>query len=180
MNRIWVSIIFVLFVCAMPASAELQWCEGRWQLELAGSAGIHSGGASRSGDYMLKALVEYETPFSSRCTLGLRLLPLFVYDQDCRGADTVWGAGVGLGVRVYSVANEYRGWFAEGGVHALGHKNRFAGNSSNINFLTGVGAGYKCKAGWHGVLRWEHISNANLGSDNSGANVVTLGVGYAF
>ncbi len=180
MNRVSLVVVLWVFVCVLPVAAEIQWGDGRWQAELSGSAGIHSGGKSRSGDYMLKAQLEYEAPFSSRCTLGLRLLPLFVYDQAERGEDTVWGAGVGLGLRLYSVPDEYRGWFLEGGAHALAHKNKISGNSSNINFLTGIGAGYKFEAGWHSVLRWEHISNANLGRHNAGANVLTLGVGCSF
>ncbi len=180
MNQVRLFIVIGVVLCALPAAGELQWRDGRWQLELSGSASIHSGGSSRSGDYMLRGLVEYEKPFSSRCTLGFRLLPLFVYEQDERGEDTVWGAGAGLGLRVYSVADEYRGWFVEGGAHVLGHKNRIVDNSSNINFLTGLGVGYKCSAGWHGVLRLEHISNANLGRYNSGVNMLTLGLGYAF
>jgi len=173
-------VLFVCVLAVLPASAELQWKDGRWQLELSGSAGIDSGGSDRSGDYMLRAMVEYEVPFSSHCALGLRALPLFVYEQDEECEETVWGAGAGLGLRLYSVADEYRGWFAEAGAHAIGHKNQIADNNSNINFLTGVGVGYKCKAGWHSVLRFEHISNANLGSDNSGVNVLSLGVGFAF
>ena len=180
MKKICVCLFIVGVLSALPARAELQWREGRWQLELAGSTGVDSGGEKRTGDYMFKAMLEYEVPFSSHLTLGLRTLPLFVYEQEERGEDTVWGGGVGLGLRLYSVADECRGWFAEAGAHALGHKHRFAGNSSNINFLTGLGVGYKCKEGWHSVLRWEHISNANLGDHNSGVNVLSLGIGYAF
>ncbi|HDP34595.1 MAG TPA: acyloxyacyl hydrolase [Candidatus Hydrogenedentes bacterium] len=173
-------LLVVFFASALPVAAEVQWHDGRWQLELSGSAGIHSGSSDRSGDYMLKGLVEYEVPFAPRWTLGLRALPVFVYEQDDRGEDTVWGGGAGLGLRVYSAKEEYRGWFAELGAHALGHKHRFADNNSNLNFLTSAGIGYKCKAGWHSAVRWEHISNAGIGSDNSGVNVITLGIGYAF
>ncbi|MCK5861018.1 MAG: acyloxyacyl hydrolase [Candidatus Hydrogenedentes bacterium] len=171
---------FVFFVCvlsALPAIAELQWCDGKWQIELSGSIGIDSGKVDRSGDYMLRAMVDYEVPFADHVTLGLRALPLFVYEQD---EDTVWGGGLGLGLRCYSVANEYRGWFVEAAAYALGHKNHFEGNSANINFLTGFGVGYKCKENWSGVLRWEHISNANISKHNSGVNLFSLGVGYAF
>ncbi len=179
MHKYWMAVLAIL-AAAAPAAAEFQWDSSVWRLELSGGSGIHSGSSDRGGDYSLKGMVEYETPFSSRCTLGLRLLPAFFYEQDERGEETVWGVGAGLGLRIYSVAEEYRGWFAEAGVHALGHKHRIEGNSSNINFLTGAGVGYKCKAGWHTVLRWEHISNAHLGNDNSGANLLTLGVGYTF
>ena len=175
-----VLLALVASIIALPAAADVAWRDGKWRVELAGGTGIHSGGSDRSGDYMLRATVEYEIPATSRCTLGLRLLPLFVYEQDERDEDMVWGAGVGLGARIYTVADEYRGFFAEVGAHALGHKHRIADNSSSINFLTGVGVGYKCKAGWHTVARWEHISNANLGRNNAGANLVSLGVGFTF
>jgi len=175
-------IVFSVFVltASLPASAELQWRDGKWQLELSGNVGIDSGSSDRSGDYMLRTMLEYEVPFSSHLTLGLRALPLFVYEQDGHCEETVWGAGAGLGLRLYSVADEYRGWFAEAGAHVLGHKHQITDNDSNINFLTGIGVGYKCKAGWHSVLRFEHISNANLGEDNSGTNMVSLGIGYTF
>ncbi len=175
-----VLLALVVAMITLPVAAEAAWCDGKWRVELTGGTGIHSGGSDRSGDYMLRAAVEYEIPATARCTLGLRLLPLFVYEQNERDEDTVWGAGAGVAARIYSVADEHRGFFAELGAHALGHKRRIADNSSNINFLTGVGVGYKCKAGWHTVARWEHISNANLGRDNAGANLVSLGVGFTF
>ena len=45
-------VLFVCVLAVLPASAELQWKDGRWQLELSGSAGIDSGGSDRSGDYI--------------------------------------------------------------------------------------------------------------------------------
>ena len=53
-------------------------------------------------------------------------------------------------------------------------------SGSRFYFLTGIGVGYKCSQSWHTVLKWEHISNANLGEHNSGVDVVTLGMGYTF
>lgn len=175
-----VVMMAVTLLCALPAMGELKFCEGKWRLELSGGPGINTTGSDRSGDFILKSTVEYELPLSSHGTLGLRALPLFLYEQQERGEDTVWGAGLGVGGRIYSVADEYRGWFAEANAHMLGHKHQISGNGSNINFLTGIGVGYKCKAGWHSVLRWEHLSNANLDSDNKGANVITMGVGFTF
>ena len=173
-------LLVVSIFTTLPVAAEMKWCDGKWQLELSGSAGIDSGEEERGGDYMLKAMLEYEVPFTSHLTLWLRALPLFVYEQEERDDETVWGGGLGLGLRLYSVADEYRGWFAEAGAHALGHKHEFSGNSANLNFLTDLGIGYKCKAGWSSVLRWEHISNANLSEHNSGVNVLSLGIGYTF
>ncbi len=119
-------------------------------------------------------------PATPHLTLGLRVLPCFIYEQSGRDKDTVWGAGAGVGGRLYASASEYRGLFGEVNFHALGHEHRFAGNGSNLNFLTGLGIGYKFVEGWHTVVKWEHISNANLDEDNSGVDTVVLGVGYTF
>jgi hypothetical protein len=174
------SMASFLLVTIVPAHAEIAWGDGSWQLELSGGPGTKLGSSDRTGDLLFKGTVEYEIPATKHLTLGLRLLPLFVLEQDGASDDTVYGAGAGLGGRLYCKASEYKGFFAEANVHALGHKNRIAGNSSNINFLTGLGVGYKFQQGWHTVLRWEHISNANLGEENAGMDAVTLGVGFTF
>ena len=173
-------LALVFLMAATPATAEILWNEGMWRLELSGGPGTSLGSKDRSGDFLVKGTVEYEIPATPHLSLGLRMIPLFVYEQKERGEDTVFGAGAGLGARLYSVASEYRGVFAEVNVHALGHKNRFDGNSSNVNFLTGVGLGYKFQQGWHTVLKYEHISNANLGRHNRGADIITLGLGFTF
>lgn len=174
----WSVVVLVLFIAA-AAPAELQWSEGSWRLELSGGAGL-STGSDRTGDWLLKGTVEYEVPATSHLTLGLRMIPLFIYDQEWRDADTVWGAGVGLGGRLYFSGAEYKGLFTELNVHVIGHDNYIVGNSSNINFLTGFGLGYKFASNWHAALRWEHISNANLASHNAGSDMITLGIGYTF
>lgn len=172
-----VLISTMVFAFAPALSAE---GTGLWRLELSGGPGMPVGNRDRDDDYLVKGTVEYEIPKTPHLSLGLRLLPFFVYDQNQDDEDTVYGAGAGVGGRMYSVASEYRGLFAELNAHVIGHENRFAGNSSNLNFLTGIGVGYKCTQGWHTVLKWEHISNANLSEHNSGVDVVTLGVGYTF
>lgn len=174
------AVVFFVVVCTVPAYSDIQWREGSWRLELSGGPGVNFGSGDRDGDFLIKGTVEYEVPATPHLTLGLRMLPAFVYGQDGRGEDTVWGAGAGLGGRLYTQKSEYRGLFAEANVHVLGHENRFAGNSSNVNFLTGLGLGYKFLEGWHAVVKWEHISNANLSDDNSGVDTVTLGLGYTF
>lgn len=160
------------------AGADLKFDQGRWRLELSGSAGIHSGSTDRQGDVLATGSLEYEFPASKRTTLGLRLLPLFMYAQD--DDDNVFGAGFGLTGRIYQHAEEYRGWFGELELSALGHDDKIEGNSANLNFLTGVGVGYKFKSNWHTTLRYEHISNAGLGEHNAGANTVGLAVGFTF
>ncbi|NLO33999.1 MAG: acyloxyacyl hydrolase [Candidatus Hydrogenedentes bacterium] len=154
------------------------WDEGRWQLELSGGPGISTGSRDRGGDVLLKGSLEYEIPTLPRLTVGLRMLPVFVYWQDV--GSTVYGGGAGLGLRLYAKPSVYRGLFAEANVHALAHKNQIKGNGSNINFLTGVGVGYRFSKNWHTVIRYEHISNAGLDSHNSGADCIILGFGYTF
>jgi len=178
-----------------PASAELRLDEGMWRVELNSDFGVHQGSRDRSGDFSVNGIVEYEIPATSRATLGLRLMPLFVYNQDEEkdyrvfrsvfkdegyDGDTVWGGGVGVAGRIYQVKDEYRGWYGEASVTALVHSNEFVGNSSNLNFITGLGVGYQFKADWHVQMHYQHISNASLGSDNSGANALGLGIGYRF
>jgi hypothetical protein len=177
----------VLF--AATAAGEIRFSEGSWRLELSGLGGIHSGSYDREGDFLVNGAVEYEFPATSRCKLGLRLLPLFLYDQDSDGRDgqrnddrdeTVWGGGVGFAVRLYQKRDEYRGFFGEVEGNAIGHQHKFDGNSANLNFLIGCGVGYKFGNAWHVALKYSHISNAGLGGENSGANAVGLGLGYTF
>ncbi len=184
-----------LLLCATPASADLDLKEGRWRLELNNDFGVHQGSQDRSGDYSINGIVEYEVPATPRTTLGLRMMPLFVYSQDGEddyrrfrkifdddgdGGDTVWGGGFGLAGRVYQVKEEYRGWYGEASVSALLHSNEFNGNNSNLNFVTGLGVGYQFKSDWHVQLHYQHISNASLGTKNSGANSLGIGLGYRF
>ncbi len=196
-NRYTLSVLCVAAFMALcvPANAGLNLDEGMWRLELNNDFGIYSGTRSRTGDYSVNGIVEYEVPVSNRATLGLRLMPLFIYtqnnDSDYRtfrrhldpGTDeggTVWGGGFGVGGRFYQVKDEYRGWYAEAGVSALLHDTRIDGNSSNLNFLNTLGVGYQFKSDWHIQLHYQHISNASLGSRNSGANSVGVGFGYRF
>ena len=151
---------------------------GLWRLELTGAAAMSTGQRSRSGDSMIVGTVEYEVPATGRLALGLRLLPFLLYNQD--DGDTVYALGTGITTRIYFLKDKYRGPFIEGEAHALYNVNEFAGNSGNVNFLTGGGVGYKWKANWHAVLKFEHISNASTTSDNDGVNTLGLGIGYSF
>lgn len=152
--------------------------EGRWRLELTGGGGLHQGDEDHSGDGLVVAKVEYEIPVMGHGALGLRMVPTFVMPQD--HGDTVWGAGVGLAARVYHVKNEQRGLYAEADSQLTGHYPKFDGNSGSFNFLSGFGAGYKFKNGWHVVVRFDHLSNAGFAKDNSGFNAISAGVGYTF
>lgn len=180
---------------ATSAHAELALDQGKWRLELNTNFGVHQGSRDRSGDFSLIGLVDYEVPANARMTLSLRLMPLFVYTQDGgedgdwlgdlfhnndRNDDTVWGAGVGVVGRIYQKKDVYEGWYGEAGVTAMFHNNEFVGNNSNLNFLTTLGVGYQFKNDWHLQLHYQHISNGSLGSRNSGANTLGIGLGYRF
>lgn len=185
-----------LCLCSLPANAALDIESGHWRLELNNDFGIHQGSRDRSSDYSANLVVEYEVPVTGRATLGLRLMPLFIYSQDDeRDAEllhrwladdryedggSVFGAGVGIVGRIYQVKDEYRGFFGELAVSALLHENEFNGNNSNLNFLTSIGVGYQFKSDWHIQLHYQHISNASIGSRNAGTNTVGIGVGYRF
>lgn len=188
---VWsVPMIFMVLFASGSAFGELNLKEGMWRLELSGLTGVYSGSTDRGGDFTLTGAVEYEIPAGTRTTLGLRLLPLFLYDGQevdrefwrCErdDADTVWGGGVGVAGRIYTKAEEYRGFFLEGTANALGHDGKIAGNSANLNFLLSIGGGYQWKCGASVAVRYEHISNAGLANDNDGANSVGLALGYRF
>ncbi len=153
--------------------------DASWRFEVTGGGGLPGGSrkAERDGDIMFTGTVDYEIPFMAYGAFGPRLMPIFVYDQ--RRADVVVGGG-GLAIRVYHVKDEQRGFFLEGEALVLGHYHRFRGDGSHVDFITGGGVGYKCRAGWHAIVKFEHISNAGISRDNSGVNVLSAGMGWSF
>lgn len=167
----------IILGAALPAAAEIRFSDGWWRTELNGAAGLHAGN-DRKDDVLITGSVEYEFPVHAHATNALRLMPLFVYDQD--EGDTVWGGGIGVVARFFWRADAYRGWFGEIEANAIGHENKITGNSSNFNFLTGAGLGYKFSGGWHAIVKVQHISNAGLGDENSGANLAGAALGYSF
>jgi len=196
-------------VYSAGAHAESGFGDGRWRLELSAQTGLDRGDADRSGDILGLSTVEYEFPVTGHIAVGLKIHPFFAYTQDDQGldhlfdggfidqikrinfsdfdfkddgygGDTVWGGGFGLGTRIYQVKVEQRGLFLDLGVSALFHDGEFNGNSSSINFKSGIGVGYQFKFGLNTVMRLDHISNAGLGDENSGANVVGIGLGFRF
>ncbi len=154
--------------------------DAAWRLEITGSGGLPASSetSDRGGDGMVTGTVDYEIPIMAYGALGLRLMPLFLYFEE--QGDVIWGAGGGIAPRIYTVRNEQRGFFLEGEALALVHGNKFRGDSSYVDFITGGGVGYKCKANWHVIVKFEHISNAGLGGDNDGVNTVGAAVGYTF
>lgn len=154
--------------------------DAAWRLEITGSGGLPASSESsdRGGDGMLTGTVDYEIPIMAYGALGLRMMPLFLYFED--QGDVIWGAGGGIAPRLYTVKNEQRGFYIEGEALVLLHDNKFRGDSSYVDFITGGGIGYQCKANWHAIVKFEHISNAGLGGDNDGVNTVGIAVGYTF
>lgn len=164
-----------------PARAEMGSAKGWWQFELGGGAGLDAGSdRDRHGDILLTGFAEYELPVQPHATLGFRLMPLFIYTQEKPETETVWGGGVGLAARFYPFSTTYHRWYGEVEGHLLGHRHKLEGNSSNIDFLIGAGIGYRFTNNWHGIVKFEHISNAGLGDQNAGANTMSGGIGYSF
>jgi hypothetical protein len=157
--------------------------DGHWRAEMMAVTGTYSGKNSRAGDFILTGSAEYEWPIYARASLGLKAYPLFMYfereDEDY-GSGAIYGVGAGISGRIYQSPEVRNGFFVELGGSALLHSSRFEGNSSKFNFLTEIGAGYKWKNDWHVALKWIHISNAGIGSHNSGVNGFGLAVGYSF
>ena len=153
---------------------------GKWRLELAGFAALRSGNHSRTGDVGSAISVEYEVPLSSHVSFGLKGYPLFVYDQDDAGEDTVVGVAFGPEFRFYVEEDTYRGFFFEIGVAGLAASGKFDGNTAAVNFLIDSGVGYRFESDWHVSAKFSHISNGGLADHNSGVNIVGIGFGYTF
>lgn len=156
------------------------WKEGRWRLELSGFTAFRSGNRSRTGDLGLVGSVEYEVPLVQHLTFGIKTYPLFLYNQDDTGEDTVFGIGIGPEFRVYSKGAEHRGFFFEIGTAVLAATGRFDGNSGAVNFLNEGGLGYKFKRGWHVAAKISHVSNLGFAFKNSGVNNLGIALGYTF
>lgn len=115
---------------------------------------------------------------SPRTTLSLRFIPLFVYFQN--DDNDVFGAGIGGSARFYFKKNCQTGLYTELHEIALFHQNNFESNTSNFNFYSAIGLGYKFDENWDLTLRFGHISNGNLKGDNGNVNLLGLGLGYSF
>jgi len=195
----WISgaacaVLLAMAPQAAQAESGSRFQDGAWRAELTTSFGVHSGSQDRDGDLMFVGTLEYEIPTTPRTTLGLRLMPLLVYVQDndnpwrlrnwrerpSGDGSTVFGGGGGLSFRVYPKPEAYQGLFFEVSSVVFGHKERFNGNNSNVNFLSAGGVGYKFRNNIHAVLKYEHISNAGLGKQNRGVNTLGIGLGYTF
>ncbi|MDW7774212.1 MAG: acyloxyacyl hydrolase [Desulfobulbaceae bacterium] len=173
-------IAFSIVFTKSSAYGEIRFDQGWWRAELTGGIGVDSVSTSdREGDFLVTAAAEYEFPAMNRLSLGLRLVPFFLYEQDGNN-ETVWGGGAGLAGRLYLLEDEYSGLYAEAAGNGIVHENKIRGNSSNFNFLISAGIGYRFRNNWFSAVKYSHISNANFGSRNSGAETVSLAVGYSF
>ena len=183
-GRILVSAAVVAGTVSVIAPAacanDYSWKDGRWRLELTGTTAFYSGNRSRTGDIGIQGSVEYEVPLVKHLTFGIKAYPLYFYDQNDRGEDTVFGVGVGPAFRVYSNGAEHRGFFVEVSGVTLATVGRFDGNSGTMNFFSEGGIGYKFKRDWHVAAKISHISNAGLAGSNSGVNNLGLAFGYTF
>ncbi|MBI4556573.1 MAG: acyloxyacyl hydrolase [Candidatus Hydrogenedentes bacterium] len=167
----------VLFLALGSSAQAGSFQDGRLRLEINGVGGIYSGKTDRSGDYYVGGSVEYEWAAFKKASLGLRFYPLFVYPEP----KPVYGVAGGVTARIYKNQEERNGLFAEVGSAVLWHSRYFKENNSRINFLSEIGVGYQFpKNDWHLALKYHHISNAGLASENAGINGVGLSVGYKF
>ena len=178
------TVILVLLAIAAPAEEKkgakrIRWRDGLWRTELSTFAGVRSGGRSRTDDINLNGTLEYEMPTGKRSTAGVRIHPLFLYEEK-RTDRTIWGGAVGPMIRIYRKNHDRRGLFGEMGGSVLWHSNEIRGNTSRVNFLFETGVGYKFDTKWHLSAKVRHFSNAGIDSRNSGANAIGLAVGYTF
>jgi hypothetical protein len=156
---------------------------GLWRVEIGAVAGGFSGESNRDGDFYFAGSIEYGWPVFSRAVLGLKAYPLFLYHEEegeDGGSEEILGAGAGLFARLYARKDETAGIYAEASIAPIYHSDYLEDNSSRMNFLNSIGVGYEFDNDWHVSLKWEHMSNANLGSDNAGMNGLSLGAGFSF
>ena len=174
--------IFLVFIGGLAAAEDgkaLRWKDGLWRVEASSFAGLKSGRKSRTGDFNVNGTVEYEIPAGNRSTVGIRVHPLFLYEENLTNR-SIWGTAGGMTVRVYENAEFRRGFYGEAAGSVLWHSNEFRGNKSRTNFLVEVGLGYKFDNDWHVAVKGRHISNSGIASRNSGINGLGAAFGYTF
>jgi hypothetical protein len=131
--------------------------------------------------------VSIARPLSRRLEGSIILLPALVISQPTKqpptaDRETVWAAGLDLGLRLYPAPSEWR-WvpFVDflAGVVGARHRTPAGGTNFNFNLQSGVGLLLPVGERWHpfAVARWHHISNGNLGHRNPSWDQWSVGVG---
>jgi hypothetical protein len=177
-------IVFALALLCITASApayaaadgKSDGMATRLRLEVSGYRAFDGGQAN--GDYYISGAVELEMPVVQHASLGLRVLPLFLYPDKGDSAD-IYGIAAGVGGRLYT-SPENRGLFFEAGAAALWSLDEFRLKSSRVGFLGDCGIGYEFKCGVHVSVKAEHISDTGIGDVEGGTNGLGLATGFSF
>jgi len=177
----FIIFIFIAFFCQSIFSDEI--CKeetNKLKLRMELGSSMRVGHDSDESDgVLLSSIFDIGKDLSPKTNLSLRLMPFFGYIQE-NNIEDVAGFGVGGAFRFFFSENQEKGVFTE--IHEILclHEHKFEGNSSNLNFFSAIGIGYKFCPNWDMVLRIGHISNANLKDDNEGTNILGINVGYTF
>ena len=141
-------------------TCEVKNCDLKLRLELGSSFRIAHNSNDADG-VLISSSVDIGKELSPRTTLSLRLLPVFGYIQEGNIEDII-GFGAGAALRIYFKKNQEKGFFTE--IHEVVciHENKFEENDSNINFYSAIGIGYQLCPNWDMLLRFGHISNADI------------------
>ena len=182
--RRWLVVILLFLVGTHVAIADdgalrEAFDNGQWRVESQAYWAVYSRKTEREGDKYVSVFVEYEMPVSPHFTVGLRGYPAFYFDPH-KDVDAVFGVGLGASTRYYLADADYHGWYLEGAASGLYQSDYFQKNGSRFNFMLEFGGGYKFQNNWNVAIKYGHISNAHIASDNAGLNSFGLGIGYTF
>lgn len=157
---------------------------GYWRIELCAVPDILEHGPDREGDYFYMGWGEYEFRAFRHSTLALRFSPLFYYheEEDADGGEgPIYGAALGGAYRLYWDAETLSGPYLHLGISALKHTSEFESNSTHLNFISEGGIGYQFRESpWSLSLKYTHISNAAIGSQNQGIDGIMFSLGFRF
>lgn len=165
-----------LALAALLTAGAAQARDFRLRADLVGASAFPSVGVDRSADGYTHLDLELELPLVGPVTLGAKATPLFLY----KPKDGLWvyGLGFGLTTRVYFRKDVRAGPFAGIAVSTLRTNRTFDGDSSRLNFLSQLSAGWQSPdQHWHAMLFFEHLSNAWTTERNSGVNGLGAAVG---
>ncbi len=174
-------LVLLLFFSQLIFSDEIcntNNCKLKLRFELGSSLRVGHDGDKVDGS-MFTSIFDIGKELSPRTNLSLRLLPVFGYIQE-DNAEDIFGFGIGGVLRVYLKQDQEKGFFVEVHEVVCVHENKFVGNDSNVNFYSSAGIGYQFCPNWDILLRFGHISNADIKNANEGVNLFGLGVGYTF